>query len=815
MTKPRESHIAVALLDSPNSGVIELTRDWKGLQRPPLSLSGRAPALALMTRESDYVFGCDSGYFVNKKGEIFFFLLISDYPSIDWEKNTLYLAGDFNGWQVAVGRPEWQLHPAMLAGNAVLLWSGAAEKFFGSPPMRFKFVTGEHVWLDVPAEAPNAQRDDSGNLNRIIIPEKTGRHLFRFTTVEPVDLSEAISVIWSADGYDEKVPLRPERFFYEIATDLPLGAITSPASTAFRIFIPRAKRVKLFYCSDLTKRDQAIGVSLERKKNGVWETQVGQNLHGWFYWYSVDGPHHIFSNFDKNQAVLDPYALATVDRDGPGIILDRAWLGSADRAFKTPDWQDLIISEVHVRDLVAQAPLRLTPPERSGFTGLRKWVDSPDFYLKRLGINCVELQPVQEFDNVTPEEYHWGYMTNSFFGPESSYSLDPKNASGVKELQELVAAFHRQGIAVLLDVVYNHVGVPAHLLFLDKLYYFEVGADGVLANWSGCGNDLRARSAMSKRLIIDSLIHLIEVYGVDGFRFDLADLLGVDVLKEIETAIKKIKPDVILIAEPWSFRGHIAGALRPTGWASWNDGYRNFVREFVRGGGSREGYEYFLKGSPWHFAYWPAQTVNYTESHDDKTWIDTITENGDGNGFSPTMNDRRRTHLMAAILMMSVGIPMLAEGQDFLRSKRGVNNTYQRGDLNALDYRRMLRFPSTHAYFADWIAFRKSARGKILRLFSRPNDTFFQFFFAPDSNATATIYNADKSQGSLRLLFSVNPTLNDASIALGDAAHARWRQVCDHERFFFPGGYEPTLLVDDDLFVPALGCALWVSEDTH
>ncbi len=158
---------------------------------------------------------------------------------------------------------------------------------------------------------------------------------------------------------------------------------------------------------------------------------------------------------------------------------------------------------------------------------------------------------------------------------------------------------------------------------IDRLYYFEQDSDGRLTNWSGCGNDLRASAAMAKRLIIDSCTHLIEAYGVDGFRFDLAELLGVEVLREVEAALKRVKPDVILIAEPWSFRGHIAGALRDTGWASWNDGYRDFVRDYVLGRGPGERLEYFLRGSPWYFAKWPAQTVNYTESHDDRAWIDT------------------------------------------------------------------------------------------------------------------------------------------------------------------------------------------------
>ena len=124
-------------------------------------------------------------------------------------------------------------------------------------------------------------------------------------------------------------------------------------------------------------------------------------------------------------------------------------------------------------------------------------------------------------------------MPVNWFAPASTFSLAPERASGVRELQQLVAAFHRRGIAVLLDVVFNHVGEPPHLARVDPAYYFEHDAVGRPTNWSGCGNDFRARSAMARRLIIDSCLHLLEVYGVDGFRFDLAELLGLDVLRTL------------------------------------------------------------------------------------------------------------------------------------------------------------------------------------------------------------------------------------------------------------------------------------------
>ncbi|MEI6861196.1 MAG: alpha-amylase family glycosyl hydrolase [Verrucomicrobiota bacterium] len=810
----RERKIVRAWLESPTEGVVELAHDWRARHAPPLVLDGGG-AFASLWPVAEQVFGGASGYFVNRQGEIVFFLRRHSRPEL--ADATIYLAGDFNGWQEAVGRPEWALRPATLDGEAVLLWAGESTRFFAEPWLRFKFVTGEHHWLSVPADAPNLVRDETGNANRAIDPARTGRHLFAFTIAEPLDLSVARTVRWAGGEDFAGAPLMPGEFFWQLGTDLPLGALVSGGETVFRLFAPRAKSVELCVCADLAAQNYPDRHALVRRADGhgpagVWEVTLPQNFHGQYYWYHVDGPRDAFGAFAPEQRVLDPWALATVGRAGPGIVLEHAWVGEGDRHFATPAWQDLVIAEAHVRDLTALAPIALTAEERRGFSGLRQWVDSPGFYLHRLGVNCVELQPVQENDATSPEEYHWGYMTANFFAPASGYATDPARASGVRELQALVAAFHRRGMAVVLDVVFNHVGEPAHLMCVDKLYYFEQDASGRLANWSGCGNDLRAPAAMTKRLIIESCTHLLEAYGVDGFRFDLADLIGADVLREIEAALKRVKPGVILIAEPWSFRGHIAGELRDTGWASWNDGYRNFLRDYVRAGSTRASLEYFLKGSPWYYAKWPAQTVNYAESHDDRTWLDVITENPGCNGDHPTPADRQRTHLMAAVLFMSIGIPLLAAGQDFLRSKQGVNNTWRRGDLNALDYRRLTRFPATHAYFADWIAFRRSETGRLLRHYARASESFFQFFWARESAAAAVIYNADHSQGPTRLLFAINPTTHDEQIPVGDAAQAVWRQLADHEHFFNASRTASGEPLEAELFIPGLGCGLWICE---
>ncbi len=806
--------LARAWLDSLSSGIVEFDRDWVSAAPPAIALSGAIEVVAFK-RAPDIAAAKRYRYFQTPPSTFTFALPLRRGPGIDPVNDRVYIAGQFNGWQ-AVGNEEWRLKLGEVDGEKMLVWTGPAEKVLKGGDMMFKFVTGENQWLHPRDEAPNCVRDDMGVVNRYVDPGRTGAHLWRFELSASLDLAGAWTVAAGADVNGTPLPLEPGDFFFDLGTDLPLGAIVSAKSTTFRIFAPRAESVTLHACHDLAARKTADAFPLARRGDahgaaGVWEVELDRNLHGWFYWYSIESVSRGTGKALARTDILDPYALASVGYSGPGIVLDRAWIGGGDTEFRTPAWQDLVIAEAHVRDLAAKAPTNATAAERRGFSGLLKWVEDPDFYLHHLGVNCVELQPVQESDSKTAEEYHWGYMTNAYFAPASGYSRSPAEASGVRELQQLVRAFHERGMAVVLDVVYNHVGVPPHLMAIDSLYYFEQDSAGNLANWSGCGNDVRASAAMAKRLIIDSCSHLIEAYGVDGFRFDLAELIGVEVLKQIESELKRVKPGVILIAEPWSFRGHIAGALRDTGWASWNDGFRNYVRDYVRGGVPAERLEYFMRGSPWYFAKWPAQTVNYTESHDDRTWLDSITENQGFDGTNPTPNDVRRTHLMASIVFMSVGIPMLAAGQDFLRSKRGLGNTYQRGDVNALDYRRLYRNLSTHSYFSDWIAFRKGVRGRLLRHFSRPSEGFFRFFNGGGA-PLAVLLNADLSKGSERLLYAVNPTTVDATIPIGDVAGlGSWRQIADHERFIPAASRAATRSVEPGLEVPALGCGLWLA----
>ncbi|MEM9227052.1 MAG: alpha-amylase family glycosyl hydrolase, partial [Verrucomicrobiota bacterium] len=670
----------------------------------------------------------------------------------------------------------------------------------------------EGEWQMTPLEAPNREVEGDGTHPFLLEPRRTGRHVFIFQPTEKHPILGHEKLVWQDKKTTQECDIAFGHLLMARGTDRRLGVFMESGHTIFRLFAPRATRVAVTFYDDL-EATAAETHDLIRVNDDIWERVYHENLHGWYYHYTVEGEDNgNFSHFDPEFKILDPYALAAVSRLGPGIIFDPDKLPQTHTPHLPPAWHDLVIMETHVRDLVAYAELEMTPEERDGFSGVAKWLRSGDCYLKDIGVNAIELQPVQENDTRSPEEYHWGYMTCNYFAPESSYATEPEKATQIAEFRDMVDAFHEQGLAVILDVVYNHVGEPAHLLFIDKLYYFETTHKGDLMNWSGCGNDFKAHTPMGRRLIIDSLIHLIKTYDVDGFRFDLAELIGVDVLREVEHALKQVKPSLILIAEPWSFRGHIAQALRHTGYASWNDGYRQFIAKYVKGAANRDQFRYFISGSPHYFAMWPAQTVNYAASHDDRCWLDKITENADHNGYWPTTTDRRRTHIMCAILMSSLGIPMLANGVDFLRTKQGVNNTYQRGDLNALDYGRLRQFPGTHDYFRAWIAFRMSEQGCLFRLDGRQSDGYLKFFEEGDTSAIGVLYNADKSSACRhQLLLAVNPHDYDFWLPVPELHPADWQQLADHERFAPQGLPGPTFKWQDGyLVLQSLSCGLWM-----
>jgi pullulanase/glycogen debranching enzyme len=809
----RRQKIASAVWIEPRKGQVSLCRDWtKKRDLPPLFWGKDRIPLELKL-QPPYRFGAVSGYFTHD--DYVCFIMPADlHAQLEWQADGLYVGGDFNNWAESIGNRSWKMEPVTLDGEAYYLLNVSRSKVFSKRNPEFKFVTGKGQWLETPAEVPGAVYNSMGVRNRVINSAQTGYHVFEFESPKDIRRIAQARIFWIDEGGEEVCLMMPGRFLLDLDSEIAQGAFVDGEHTVFRLFAPRASMVSVVVYRQLDASDalQRDGIRADGK---TWEIRIPGNWTGAYYHYLVDSEHlDCKSAFNPTAKILDPWALATAGPAGPGIVVSRERFHRFNPVpFKTPDWQDLVICEAHVRDLCAHAPIALTDKERLGFSGLKKWVEHPDFYLTQMGFNAVELQPIQQNDALSVDEYHWGYMTTNYFAPNSHYALHPEFGSQIEEFRELVDAFHRRGIAVILDVVYNHVGEPNMLQLIDKHYYFDLDDKGGFMNWSGCGNTLRCNTPMASKLIIESLTHLIREYHVDGFRFDLAELIGIEVLKKIEVELKAVKPDVILIAEPWSFRGHIGHALKTTGFASWNDGYREFIRNFVCGNGNVEGLSYFIKGSMDYLSAWPAQSVNYVESHDDACWMDKITENAHHDALFPTAFDRRRTHLMVSILMVSIGIPLLSAGQDMLRTKRGHHNTYQRGDLNAIDFMRATEFSHTQDYFRAWIAFRLSDKGKLLRLYEKPSEGYFEVFSVPGYSTLGICINADQSFGTQRLFYAVNPHIEWVAIALSGVELNQMTQIADHERFCPTGLAGAVFSMDrnnESLFMPPLSCALWI-----
>ncbi|MFP4069140.1 MAG: alpha-amylase family glycosyl hydrolase [Opitutales bacterium] len=799
-----------AFWTSKHSGIVVLTEDWTQRSKaPPIRLGPKGAGALRLTALSPGDCGRYFRYY-RLRNSWYFTIQSKRYPELLDRKHRIFVAGDFNGWNDAIGNPKWELLPATDSAETSYVLRVPLKELPRDRRMKFKFVTGEGEWLDAPESAPNRVVGPDGICDFSFNPAQTGRHIFEFATAADYEPVGNEKIIWDVEGAEEVHELPHTQFLTKASSDLPLGAILEDGRTVFRLFAPRASAVRVGY-GRRADRSDFKRASMRCRDAVVWEVEIEENLDGAFYSFYVDGKNgEGTTHFDREFPVLDPYAKACLGHRGPGIVVAPERIRKSDTKFAGPSWHDMVIMEAHVRDLVAHAPIDLSPEERMGFAGVRKWLKAEGSYLREIGVNAVEFQPVQEFDNRSREDYHWGYMTVNYFSPESSYAQKPEEASQIDEFREMVRDFHDAGIAVILDVVYNHVGEPNHLLFIDKHYYFHTDEANDLVNWSGCGNDLRCDTPMARRLILESLKHLVEVYDVDGFRFDLAELIGIEVLREVETELKAIKPSIVLIAEPWSFRGHIQDELRETGFASWNDGYREFVAKYVCGEGNQEGIDYFLAGSP-ATSRFAAQSINYAESHDDYAWIDRITGNPDHNGADPALLDRRRTHLMGAVLMASLGVPMLSAGQDFLRSKRGVHNTYLRGDLNALDYNRRLMYAGSHEYFRRWIRFRRSPEGAALRYNGGLAEGYLRCFHMSGSSAVLASFNHDGSRDAPRLLFGVNPHFGYASIDCPLIGGHRLRQIADHERFDCEGLTAARIPIGESaVHLPPLSCGLWL-----
>jgi pullulanase len=801
-----------ARMDTRSEGTVTLDRDPAPGEALPLSVLPPA-RLHKVVHESPARWSARSGYRI-EDGNVVFVFAPEHFPHHDWTSDPVRVAGNFNGW---APDDTWKLTPVTEHHRTRLALRVPATRVTDGKPdfVDFKFISVSGFWFQPPDHAPNRTLDPMGRPNLRLDPDSSGHHALRFTLEDAPEPGAPITLLWGGTDQTLALTAAPGGSLLDLWSPAKLGVTVGDEHTTFRLFAPRATEVLL----ETVSPDGRVRArtALAPAADGVWEASRPGNLKGWKYRYFISGTNRDDSTaFDSSDPILDPYALAAVGPAGPGVITDDRPETHPKSAYKPPATTDLVIAEAHLRDLLALDPEFAKHP-RPGFRELAAFVRKPGCPLRTLGINAVELLPVQECEaadpTAKPTGFLWGYMPVNWFAPGSHYASDPERGSQVEEFRDLVKAFHEAGIAVILDVVYNHTGAPNALLRCDKHHFFTDGPDGALSNWSGCGNDFRADTPMGLRLITDSLKHWVESYDVDGFRFDLAELLGVGVMRDIRREIGPLKENLILIAEPWSFRSYVAPAMRGAGYASWNDGYREFLPRWVWADGDADGLAHFLAGSPGAFAAKPTDTLNYTESHDDRCWLDRITENPGNDGTLATPADVARTRLMFSVLFASLGVPMFAAGQEFLRTKGGANNTYLRGDLSKLTSERLAKHADTREFVRGWIALRRSELGRVLRLSRAPSQTFFQKFPAADGHGLVLLYNADLSEKGAPMIFATNPTTTTVDILCDIPESGLYRLFADNRSAGtkpIPERLDGPHKITGGLRLPALSSALWI-----
>jgi pullulanase/glycogen debranching enzyme len=668
----------------------------------------------------------------------------------------------------------------------------------GDSNLVFKFICNGN-WVPLRGDEPNSQPDGKGNTNLRIDRNRSGYWTFRIYTAAPLRLDENYTLVM--DGIaDRRVRFQVDtrKALDEIVSTKPLGVTLDKENqfTTYRIFAPRATRVHLCFFDTpnfevlqpkYQRIDPAARYAMCRNgSDGTWAlTTVGIDA-GKYYVFTVDGPQGDGENFNGDVYLGDPYASAAAHAENCSIVMDcdatNAWFGGwTDQNWKAPKHEDMVIYEAHVRDLTSDPSSGVPVNLRGKYEGLLATSASKTGldHIRSLGANMIEFLPTSEFGN-GETNHNWGYCTAYYFAPEASYARDPMHGSQVFEFKRLVNELHRQGFGVIMDVVYNHVGFPNVFTMIDKKYYFRLNADYSFQNFSGCGNDVRSEAPMMRRLIIDNMVHWAREFHVDGFRLDLAELIDLETLKQARAAVLKVNPDAIVISEPWSFRGDHKQQLRGTGWAAWNNDFRYSIKSFVRGGADRNWMKKVIAGSTEIWTANPLQAINYAESHDDMSLVDELSGRPDHDGRNVTEVEARMNRLCAAVLFTSFGIPMITEGQEFLRSKRGIHNSFDRGDeVNALFWNdRSKPLPAQNQkFYADLIKLRRSTEAASLRLPEIPPG-YLQWIELQDARLVGYIANASHQRPGRAFVVLYNAANFDADFSVPLPA-GNWKQICD------------------------------------
>lgn len=507
--------------------------------------------------------------------------------------------------------------------------------------------------------------------------------------------------------------------------------------TTFRLFAPdNAKTVKLRIYKAGHKGRPERTVKMERTAADTWTATVTGNLMGRFYTFDT-GRGECAGVFAKAVGVNGQRAaIIDMDKTDPA-----GWNDDRRPVVKSP--ADLVIYEMHHRDYSIDAS--------SGIANGGKFLALTDpkaiAHLKELGVNAVHILPSFDYASVdetrlsTPQ-YNWGYDPVNYNVPDGSYSTDPyKPETRIREFKQMVQALHKAGIRVILDVVYNHTfnidGSNFQRTYPD--YFYRKTADGKYSDGSGCGNETASERDMMRRFMVESVLYWIDEYHIDGFRFDLMGCHDIETMNAIRKAVDKLDPTIFIYGEGWSAGscalpkeqlGLKANMKAMPGIAAFSDELRDALRgpfsddtkgAFLAGKpGEEESIKFGIAGAIEHpqvdmskvnysteaWASQPTQMISYVSCHDDMCLTDRLRASIPG----ITTDELIRLDMLAqTAVLTSQGVPFILSGEEMLRDKKGVHNSYNSPDsINRLDWNNMERYPQVMDYYKNLTRLRRN-----------------------------------------------------------------------------------------------------------
>ena len=582
--------------------------------------------------------------------------------------------------------------------------------------------------------------------------------------------------------------------------ELSYGAFIEKNGVRFKLHAPKSISVDLILFDNF---DDINGkpISMYQLSNGDWELFVSGIGVGAIYGYRLKGPNNVDSVI-----VADPYSKAAITQNSwrhiaKSLVIDDSFAWEGDK-WVNHDYNDLIIYETHVRDMTRHLSSGvLFPGTYKGF--IEKDQKGGIEYLKKLGVNAVQLLPVWDYANVeipykkdaggmfndwNPyERNHWGYMPTFFFAPESYYATDGIRQLGewnghsgkaIIELKELVKDLHKNQIAVILDVVINHVSnYDLHpLKYIDKEIYFKLDENGNFLSQC-CGNLLNTENKKTRQLILESLKYWMINYHIDGFRFDQANLLSAETAKIIYKELKKINPNVIIYGEAWDNRSKEFSQIN---WGSFNDRFRDVLRGDLhnyenkgflfgsyRKGESKNNLKLIINGSTQSnggFYSKHYHSINFLEVHDNYSFNDYLRISSKENNPEDIIVDKfehitlseklnKMNRLGALILLTSRGTPLIHQGQEWGSSKiifKEINLDINNGKMDPNPYNKDNE--------TNWIDWRElSYNNDLVNIYEKLIDirkTYFQFRSSPDQN-----FSFIDSDNNYCLGYSLNDTI--------------------------------------------------------